>query len=366
MFEVIELQISEEFIQKILQDTFHDDYQNLYSSSYLLQYLDSKMRAVHRNSKSRRSFANIYAIYAILYFYQEEYYQNPEAYRRFTGYDYTKLLSFCRSLYGRSKLQNHALNSRVNFEFHNKFPSAVNDLIIANNGKYLLHIDYLYVGSFDISKICCKIIEQYIQLISDKDHALSQILEMLQQLPNVSDKKQRIRDLLNEETEARIFEIISFAILKTHYKGTTVYFGYSPENLHQESLHLYKTGRTNANDGGIDFVMRPLGRFFQVTEVDNYDKYLLDLDKVLHYPVTFVIKTSIPKVDLLKSINDYIARRSGGMLVIEERYRQAIEEVITLNELSVWINELNDTDILDLIRDIDLCYRIEMNLDLTE
>lgn len=45
---------------------------------------------------------------------------------------------------------------------------------------------------------------------------------------------------------------------------------------------MYKTGRTNANDGGIDFVMRPVGRFFQVTEVNNYDKYLLDIDKVIH------------------------------------------------------------------------------------
>ncbi len=30
----------------------------------------------------------------------------------------------------------------------------------------------------------------------------------------------------------------------------------------KKKLQLYKTGRTNANDGGIDFVMRPIGRFF--------------------------------------------------------------------------------------------------------
>ena len=38
-----------------------------------------------------------------------------------------------------------------------------------------------------------------------------------------------------------------------------------------------------SSDGGIDFVMRPAGRFFQVTEVDRYDKYLLDIDKVNHF-----------------------------------------------------------------------------------
>lgn len=360
------MQISEEFIRAILQNSFHENYQQAYEQSFLLQYLDSKMRAVHRNSKSRRSFANIYAIYAILHYYQRDYYQNPDAYRNFSGYDYTQLLTFCRSLYGGSKLQNHALNSRVNFEFHNKFPAAINDLIISNNGKYLLHIDYLYIGLFDISKICCEIIERYIQLISEKDHELAQILEHLQTLTDTSDKKAHLRKLLNEETEARIFEIISYSILKNHYKNTTVYLGYSLDELHKEPLQLYKTGRTNANDGGIDFVMRPLGRFFQVTEVDNYDKYLLDIDKVLHFPVTFVIKTRAPKTAVMNSLETYIKKRSGGMVVIEERYRKAIEEIITINELSLWIDELNDVDIISLIRDIDLCYRIEMNLDLAE
>lgn len=360
------MQICEEFVRVILQNNFQQNYQYVYDKSFLIQYLDSKMRAVHRNSKSRRSFANIYAIYSILHYYQRDYYQNPDGYRHFLGYDYTQLLTFCRSLYGGSKLQNHALNSRVNFEFHNKFPAAINDLIISNNGKYLLHIDYLYVDSLDISKTCCSIIERYIQLISDKDRELAQILEHLQTLTEISSKKAHLRELLNEETEARIFEILSYSILKNHYKNTTVYFGYSPESLCRETLHLYKTGRTNANDGGIDFVMRPLGRFFQVTEVDNYDKYLLDIDKVLHFPITFVIKTCASKETIEKDLDNYISKRSGGMVVIENRYRNAIEEIITINELSLWIDELNDNDIISLIRDIDLCYRIEMNLDLAE
>ena len=364
MLEVIRLQISEDFVRVILQSNFHESYQRVCDQSFLIQYLDSKMRAVHRNSKSRRSFANIYAVYAILHFYQRDYYQNPDAYRRFLGYDYTQLLTFCRSLYGGSKLQNHALNSRVNGEFRNKFPSALNDLIISNNGKYLLHIDYLYVGSFDISRICCEIIERYIQLISAKDHELTQILEHLQSLTDISSKKAHLRELLHEETEARIFEIISYSILKNHYKNTKVYFGYSPDALIEASLQLYKTGRTNANDGGIDFVMRPLGRFFQVTEVDNYDKYLLDIDKVLHFPVTFVIKTTKSKDCVLNQLDEYISRRSGGMIVIENHYRKAIEEIITINELLLWIDELNDMDVTDLIRDIDICYRLEMNLDI--
>ena len=100
-------------------------------------------------------------------------------------------------------------------------------------------------------------------------------------------KKAKITELLTEGAEARIFEIISYAILKNHYKNITVYFGYSRDKMEEIPLQLYKTGRTNANDGGIDFVMRPVGRFFQVTEVNNYDKYLLDIDKVIHFPITF-------------------------------------------------------------------------------
>ena len=92
----------------------------------------------------------------------------------------------------------------------------------------------------------------------------------------MSGKKKKISEMLDEDAEARIFEIISYAILRNHYLNTKVYIGYSAEELKEEYLTLYKTGRTNANDGGIDFVMRPLGRFFQVTEVNSYDKYLLD------------------------------------------------------------------------------------------
>lgn len=78
------------------------------------------MKAVHGNSKTRRSLANIYAIYSILYFYQDDFYKKEEQYRRFEGYDYMKLFNFYRGLYGGSKLQNHALNSRVNGEFYYK------------------------------------------------------------------------------------------------------------------------------------------------------------------------------------------------------------------------------------------------------
>lgn len=357
------MRTTEEFVEEILKKDYPKDYLKIYENSLLLQYLDKKMKAVHGNSKTRRSLANIYAIYSILYFYKDEFYNRPDKYRKFGGYDYMKLFNFYRSLYGGSKLQNHALNSRVNGEFKNKFPTITNDLIIIDNGKYLLHIDYLYVNKHDISRTCCEVIEKYVELLMAKDNALINVLQKMSNLKNYSGKKEQINNLLTEDAEARIFEIISYAILKNHYKNIKVYFGFSRNTVKEEELKLYKTGRTNANDGGIDFVMRPIGRFFQVTEVNNYDKYLLDIDKVLHFPVTFVIKTNDERKKVLTSLAEYISERSNGMEVIEKRYRQAIEEVITINELREWTEELNNKDIDGIIRDIDIYYKLEMNMD---
>lgn len=356
------MKITEIFVEKILIEEYGENYQLIYDKSFLLQYLDKKMGAVHGDSKTRRSLGNIYAIYSILNFYKDDFYKQAEKYRNFSGYDYTKLFNFYRSLYGGSRLQNHSLNSRVNGEFKNKFSNILNDLILGYDGKYLIHIDYLYVEGKDISKTCCKIIEKYINLIVEKDCSLVQILKSIEKSSNYEVKKQKLNDLLNEDAEARIFEIISYAVLKNHYRNIKVYFGYTKESIMEESLQLFKTGRTNANDGGIDFVMRPVGRFFQVTEVNNYDKYFLDIDKVMHFPITFVVKTNFSKEKILNDLNAYIKKRANGMKIIEERYKKSVEEIITMNELRQWLFCLDESDIDNIIRDIDIYYNLEMNI----
>lgn len=78
--------------------------------------------------------------------------------------------------------------------------------------------------------------------------------------------KDFILELLAPNVDARIFEIVSFSILKYFFNDQSIFWGFEIDKLEEENLKLYKTGRTNANDGGIDFVMKPLGRFFQVTE----------------------------------------------------------------------------------------------------
>ena len=113
--------------------------------------------------------------------------------------------------------------------------------------------------------------------------------------------------------DARIFEIVSYSILKNYYRNQKIYWGFDPDELQEESLKLYKTGRTNANDGGIDFVMKPLGRFFQVTETIDVKKYFLDIDKIEKFPITFVVKSS----DSIETIKNRIQEQAEKQYSIQ-------------------------------------------------
>ena len=64
--------------------------------------------------------------------------------------------------------------------------------------------------------------------------------------------------------------------------------------------------------------------------------------------------------------SDRVTGDSLGPMVgsaLEERYKKAIEEIITINELQAWTTELNNNDIDGIIRDIDIYYKLEMNMD---
>lgn len=71
------MKISEDFIKEILTKEYPVDYQSVYDGSLFIQYLDKKMGAVHGDSKKRRSLANIYAIYSILNYYIDDFYNDP-------------------------------------------------------------------------------------------------------------------------------------------------------------------------------------------------------------------------------------------------------------------------------------------------
>ena len=90
------MKITEDFIKEILIEDYPVEFQSVYDGSLLLQYLDKKMKAVHGDSKTRRSLASIYAIYSILYFYQDDFFNQPNKYREFDGYDYMRLFNYYR------------------------------------------------------------------------------------------------------------------------------------------------------------------------------------------------------------------------------------------------------------------------------
>lgn len=174
----------EEFIKNIMKEFYPSSYEKFIKSP-LLQYLNLKSNAIHGNSKSRRSLGNIYAIYSILYFYLKDNYSNKKKDIKILMVMSIQNYLIFRKLYGGSKLQNHALNSRVNTEFKNKIVKEdENDLILINNGKYLLHLDYLYVDNNDISCLALMIIEKYIKLLQEKDNVLINTLNSLFSLSN--------------------------------------------------------------------------------------------------------------------------------------------------------------------------------------
>ena len=76
-----------EFIKEILVKNFpFTNINELFKNSELLQYIDYKTNAVNGNVKTRRSLANIYAIYSILYYYVNEgFYNNQSKYKNFQG-----------------------------------------------------------------------------------------------------------------------------------------------------------------------------------------------------------------------------------------------------------------------------------------
>lgn len=356
------MKIKRKFVKEILINMCGDDYQNIFDRSPLLQYIDLKTAAVNRGCTARRNLANLYAIYSITYFYSQEFYEKKEAYEKCDGFAYKDIKAFANSLYGGEKLQNHGYNNRAIGEFRNK-TKTVEDLFINKGGKYKIYCDYLYVDGKDLSKIINAIIEKYIYLIKTKDENTIGAIENITQETDPQKKRESLKKILEEDAEARLFEIISFAILKMYYSKKLVFFGEDEDSINNSNLILYKTGRTNANDGGIDFVLKPMGRFFQVTEVGKYDKYFLDIDKVLRFPVTFVVKTDKDKGVILSEMIEALKNKYGDTNELIETYTAAIEEIITMNELRKIVDTFSNDDVINVTNTITTYFNLEMNID---
>lgn len=356
-------------IKSVLEKHFGKDAEDIFDKSQLVQYINEKTRSANKGSKSRSSFANLYAIYVIIEDYITNGYDKKGDYSKYEGALFNKLFARQRELPFGSKLQNHALNNRMNSEFQKYFPSSEYIPILRNleTNRYWINENLLKVkvgkAKFNISNALIEIIDEYAKTKQDAFQRFVRSCEELQEIGKTTPKKieEFVIGLLAPNVDARLFEIVSYSILKYFYHDLQIIWGFEMEKLNTENLKLYKTGRTNANDGGIDFVMKPLGRFFQVTETLDFKKYFLDIDKIQKYPITFVIKSTESTEDLLKKISDN-ASKTYSIKAIVDKYMDCIEEVINIPTLNDRFNDAVKQGYLNKILDeIVIQSKVEFN-----
>lgn len=361
-------------IKTILTNHYPDKSEDIYDKSLLIQYINIKTKSAQRGAKSRSSFANLYSIYVLIEDYINQGFERKGTYSKYEGALFSNLLNRMREMPFGAKLQNHALNHRMNEEFKKYFPDCEFIPIIRDTrtSRYWINENLLKVRVnrkvYNIANIIIEIINDYIKVKTD---SFNLFIEQCKQLENISKNNEDnivnfIYDLLNPNVDARLFEIVSYAILKQYYKNEKIFWGFSRENLKEDYLRLYKTGRTNANDGGIDFVMQPLGKFFQVTETVDFKKYFLDIDKIEHYPITFVVKSEESIDALCKKIHGD-AMKLYGIETIVKKYMDCIEELINISKIKEYFNVTKERgDLPGILDEIIVQSEIEFNFNKEE
>lgn len=346
---------SQPFFIDILKDYFKDDYEKILNNSLLLKYLEIKTRSVDSSSKSRANYGNLYAIYVLVKDYVDKKFDENGKYSTYEGARFVDLFVSQRKLPFGSKLQNHSLNNRCNEKFRKFFGESVEVPILRDHDtkRYRINEKLLIVTidskKYNIAKSIISIIDRY---IAERIKRSTSFLETCLSLEKKFDRDkftEFIKSQLTPNTDARIFEIVSYVILKNYYS--------------MSSKILYKTGKTNANDGGIDFVMKPDGRFFQATEVMDFRKYFLDIDKINRFPITFVVKTTKTPDEVRKIVIEKAKEKLKDDKVIN-KYNEAIEEIITLPILIDRLEEvIKHNKAKKLLKDLIVYYKMEFNIE---
>jgi hypothetical protein len=362
-------------IKEILTKKFSGLAERVFAESELLQYLNIKTKSASKGSKSRGSFANLYAFYVLAEDYIVKGFHKGGNYSEYDGAVFTKLLKRQRELPFGQKLQNHALNHRMNEEFKKYFPTCdyIPILRSAETNRYWFNENLLKVKlgkkQLNLAETAIEIIDTYVEA---KKSAFERFIKFCETCRTLTQKEaiDFIKSLVEPSVDARIFEIVSYSILKYYYHNQNIYWGFELDKIQTEQLKLFKTGRTNANDGGIDFVMKPLGRFFQVTETVDVKKYFLDIDKIEKYPITFVVKSSEP-VETLKSKIKKQAEDQYAIKAIVSRYMKCIEEIINVpiltDRLKTAVNQGRLENILaEIINQSKVEFSYEDDYDITD
>jgi hypothetical protein len=368
------------FTTKILAilEKYYAEYAiDVFQASPLLGYLNIKTKSANSGAKARGAFANHYALYVLIEDYIVKGFSDGIAgysYTKYEGAKFSDLFRRQRELPFGTKLQNHALNARLNDEFKKFYPTLGKQPIIRNveTQRYWIQDDLLQVQirhkngmdfTYNIAPAIIDIIDAY---VASKKAAFEEFLDTCLQIAELGNGNPEkaidfVIQQLKPTVDARIFEIVSYSVLKAKYGQQTIWLGSEKETVTEEALILYKTGRTNANDGGIDFVMKPLGRFFQVTETIDVNKYFLDIDKVQRFPITFVVKSN----ETIEKIRDTIRNQAVAKYKIEavvDSYLAAIEEIInTHNLIEAFTEVVKSAKLQDVMNEIVTQSKVEFN-----
>ncbi len=353
-------------IKIILKEGFGEFSDKVFSESQIIQYLNIKTKSASKGSKSRGSFANLYAIYVLVEDYISKGYHKKKGYTDYDGAIFTDLFRRQRELPFGQKLQNHALNHRMNEEFKKYFPTCDYIPILRDlkTNRYWFNENLLKIKvngrEYNLAETIIQIIDAYIETKKGAFEKFIQFCESAQKLED-TEVFDFITRLVEPTVDARVFEIVSYSILKYYYHNQRIYWGFEIDKINEDNLKLFKTGRTNANDGGIDFVMKPLGRFFQVTETVDVNKYFLDIDKIEKYPITFVVKSS-DSVDELKNKIREQAENQYSINAIVKRYMECIEEIINVSSLLERFREaVNQGFLSNILTEIIKQSKVEFN-----
>lgn len=357
-------------IKAILEQQFGKDSKDIFEKSLLIQYINEKTRSANKGSKSRGGFGALYSIYTLVEDYIKRGFLEKGKYSDFEGARQTPLIERQRELPFGRKLQNHYFQNRTNTDYKKFFPTAEIDRIIIHDqaeSKYWINEHLLKIKVdkkiYNLANVIIEIIDEYVKTKQDAFQRFIKALEEFQEIEKSEPEKvvEFISSLLVPNVDARLFEIVSYSILKYYYHDQQIYWGYEVDKLNKENLQLFKTGRTNANDGGIDFVMRPLGRFFQVTETLDFKKYFLDIDKIQKYPITFVIKSDEPIKDIKAKIKEN-ASKIYMVAAIVDKYMSCIEEVINIPILNQRFNDSKKLGYLkNILDEINTQSKVEFN-----
>ena len=325
------------------------------ANSVISKYIQRKTKASDRGSKARRSLGNLYALYVLC----EDYVSG-----NMQGSTFTDLMRRMKAMPYGAKLQNHPLDNRLNDEVRRQYGTPDELLPVQpadlGQGRKARKISTALLSESgaspkDTAKFVVEAIDKYIHTIMDNE------TEYLKEIENANSDAQILRHVekaFNQNSDARLFEIVSYALLSTKLQNKEVSITLDG-STHTEKLCLYRTGRTNANDGGIDFVLKPLGKFFQVTETLDFKKYFLDFDKINKFPLSFVIKTDLSA----NKVRDRISSDAGKEMQNDllATYMDLFEEIITLNELREILDELKGShdQLGNLKSTIINCFKLE-------